>query len=99
MADLDVGIEVVAELGEAVLDAAEEAVERGEVGQPRALHQRLQPLAQHSRQVLAQQLPLHRVDQLPSDNHHIIQADAQLGPKFTYGIIILYFSGYLYLSH
>lgn len=59
---LDVRVEVVAQLAEAVLDPAEQAVERGEVLQARPVHQRLEPLAEDAGEVFAEQLPLHCVD-------------------------------------
>lgn len=61
-----------AEFGESVLNAWEEAVEEGEVGDPRGLQQRWQSLAQDAPQVLTYQLLLHAVDQLTPGNEFIL---------------------------
>lgn len=59
---LDISIKVITQLREPIFDSAEECVESGEVGQSRPVHEGLQAFAQDTRQVLAQQLPLYRVN-------------------------------------
>lgn len=60
--DLNIGIEVVTKFAEPVLDSAEERVQRGEVCEPRSVHQGLQAFTQDTCQMLAKELALYRVD-------------------------------------
>lgn len=62
---------MIAQFIKSIFNFAEEIVQYGEIREPRAIHESLQAFGKYSREVLAEQLPLYCMDQLPSGSLQI----------------------------